>query len=122
MSFTASCFIKKNTFELGEKLEELGREKVFYSDKDAGIVVYDDNTFDSISESEIIDTAYIIDCGINEPLFLALAALRDDSDYMQWFTDGGNFIQSMTNVYIGNPRYRKTTASELVEHFKTEDQ
>ena len=27
----------------------------------------------------------IIDCVTNEDLFLALAALRDDSDYMQYF-------------------------------------
>lgn len=30
-----------------------------------------------------------IDCGENEDLFLAIAALRDDSDYMQWFVSKG---------------------------------
>lgn len=32
------------------------------------------------------------DCGYNEELFLAVAALRNDGYYMQWFTDGKHWV------------------------------
>lgn len=70
---------------------------------------------------------YCIDCGENIALFLAIAALRDDSDYMQWFTDGENWFQNKVNDYEvikygpGNPiNFRKATINELIEHFNEE--
>lgn len=91
MSFTQSCFIRKNTPELRNKLEELG-----YTYIQCGSAEW----FIPIEELEYLVTyptsGYYqgcngywheddFDCGDNENLFLALAALRDDSDYMQWF-------------------------------------
>lgn len=65
------------------------------------------------------------DCGTNEELFLALAALRDDSDYMQWFTNGEKWIQNKQNDIeiirygVGNPiNFHKATVKEIIEHFK----
>ena len=70
---------------------------------------------------------HCIDCGENIALFLAIAALRDDSDYMQWFTDGEKWIQDKRNDYEvikygpGNPiNFRKATINELMEHFNYE--
>ena len=87
-----------------------------------------------------------IDCGTNEELFLAIAALRDDSNYMQWFiTDSilsvsyddsiGNdhyFIEpkgimffwdeNWDNATIISGRYHKATVDELIEHFKTKEE
>lgn len=85
-----------------------------------------------------------INCGENEDLFLAIAALRDDSDYMQWFVTEAN--QSWVNIGTYMPkgslfkcltkhRYpeeykgmeflcssvvpaHKATVEELIEHFK----
>jgi hypothetical protein len=71
-----------------------------------------------------------IDCGTNEKLFLAIAALRDDSDYMQWFTDGKTWkVSDWRNAkshfhdwyrYFGytgtNPH--KATVEELIQYFK----
>lgn len=66
-----------------------------------------------------------IDCEENEQLFLALAALRDDSDYMQWFTNGEKWIQNKQNDIeiirygTGNPiNFHKATVEEIIEHFK----
>lgn len=69
----------------------------------------------------------IIDCGTNETLFLALAALREDSDYMQWFIDKrGVFVQcryGQIRKFIdraaihGYGWMRKATVEELINHF-----
>ncbi len=87
-----------------------------------------------------------IDCGTNEELFLAIAALRDDSNYMQWFiTDSilsvsyddsiGNdhyFIEPKGIMFfwdenwnyatIISGRYHKATVNELIEYFKTKEE
>lgn len=95
MGFTQPCFIRKNTPELRKKLEELGYKFsgadhieldciVTFPHHDAFSVfaAYHFNIYDD--SFKIVWKEYI-DCGTNEELFLALAALRDDSDYMQWF-------------------------------------
>ena len=68
---------------------------------------------------------YCIDCGENIDLFLAIAALRDDSDYIQWFTNGDEWIRDKQNdIEVikygpGNPiNFHKATINELIEHFK----
>lgn len=81
----------------------------------------------------------------NEYLFLAIAALRDNSDYMQWFVskDWKNTlgetdkfilcdkntleqfgeINNSPNTYdrVNHPEFgwHKATVQELIEHFKT---
>lgn len=68
-----------------------------------------------------------IDCGTNIPMFKALAALRDDSDYMQWFTD--DYRLEWVRCNIDEPfecciypadvcDWHKATPAEIVEHFK----
>ena len=89
--FIQSCFIRKNTPELRKKLEELG-----YTNIPNGRGEW----YIPIEELKYLVTYPIsgcyqgcngywyeddFDCGTNEELFLALSALRDDSDYMQWF-------------------------------------
>ena len=95
--FTQACFIRKNTPELRKKLEDLGYNKsVFGSDLNNSIattISNDKPSYTCIREQSFDDTnphttwgfKFRIDCDDNEELFLALAALRDDSDYMQWF-------------------------------------
>lgn len=100
MGFTTPCFIRKNTQELRRGLEELGYEIL-----NSGNTTLDAHSYDgkgshkSIEEGRAIITSYgnlygviydidtvtkkgRIDCGTNEELFLAIAALRDDSNYM----------------------------------------
>ena len=134
MAFTQSCFIRKNTPELRKKLEELGYD--YYTPngiKSDNIVASLGFIFD-ICSIDTIKQAFnnCIDCGTNEELFLALAALRDDTDYMQWFICDDNesmFKVDKSDMSISKfiPEYmdgwdvsgaRKATVEEIIEHFK----
>lgn len=80
------------------------------------------------------------DCGNNEELFKAIAALRDDSDYMQWFVCDSSYIVNNDDypIYINeshikgewflckndnfggdySENWHKASVKELIEHFK----
>ena len=123
--FTQPCFIRKNTSELRKKLEELGYNRhPSYGDNE---YLYLNRGFyhtSVVGYSEEIER--MIDCGVNEELFLALAALRDDSDANQWLTDGkiwGKFGEDLSLYPIQIINYlqlkgHKATVEELIEHFK----
>ena len=104
MGFTQACFIRKNTLELRKKLEELGYtngawesphfeypylkcwpNRKFGLFKGEGFYMTEDDYRLDGKVWTYNPKGDVIDCGDNEELFLALAALRDDSDYMQWF-------------------------------------
>ena len=113
--FTQKCFIKKNTKELRIKLDKLGYENIIEGEKfeneclvvSSYIREYEDDphkgetayVYDIVEESNIVEGKtgnFIsdgidigINCGVNGDLFLSIAALRDDSDYMQWFVSKG---------------------------------
>lgn len=94
----------------------------------------------------ILEKRGSVDCGTNEELFLAIAALRDDSNYMQWFiadsilsVSYGDSIgndhyftepkgimffwdENWDNETIISGRYHKATVDELIEHFKTKEE
>lgn len=87
--FTTPCIIRKNTPELRQKLEKLGYTNCIIEDEKYLFTSH--GIFDCISSC----TAYedmvrngLVDCGDNELLFLALAAMRDDTDKDQLFTNG----------------------------------
>lgn len=142
--FTNSCIILKNTKSLRDKLEEFGykiplcssyyegRKRGFLCRPNLAIGVPED--CDDFNLDEYLkNNPHIIDCGTNEDLFLALAALMDDEDYMQFFTDGKDFIlcdrQDWIDMYstlcYGSKytmdeldKFHKATAQELIQHFK----
>ena len=62
-----------------------------------------------------------IDCGTNDELFLAIASLRDDTDNMQWFTDGNGYWQQCIGSFkfpsLAKEKLHKATVQELIEHF-----
>jgi hypothetical protein len=145
MAFIQPCFIRKNTSELRKKLEELGYEansyECFWNDENRYIITtIGSNGFAfytlCIKNCCILENKEFIDCGDNEELFIALAALRDDSDINQWFVmdveeymninQGDWFIATDRNKgkHIGtqiDPMYcHKATVEELIEHFKKE--
>ena len=74
----------------------------------------------------------VVDCGTNEELFLAIAALRDDTDKNQWFTDDDKWILCpeikfstywvYNDVDVNLDVIHKATVNELIEHFKTEEE
>ena len=137
MGFTTPCFIRKNNSELRNKLKELGYHcnpylgwNNLYTSIFGIRSVY--STSDDINVfSKKID---IIDCGTNEELFLAIAALRDDTDNNQWFVmdveiyvdltkgtwfqatdrDGGKHVGTQIEALYCH----KATVEELINHFK----
>lgn len=144
MNFIQPCFIRKNTPQLRKKLEDIGHVRYPYSVAD-----WDDDRPDR--RYIIIDIMYytyntrpkdkpkkkgvdFVDCGDNEELFLALAALRDDISENQWFvmdvdvynhiSKGEWFLSTNTKggKHVGTqiePLYcHKATVSEIIEHFK----
>lgn len=160
--FTQPCFIRRNTPELRKKLEKLGYKRSYpdYTEHCKTIFVYQypikgfDTPCYTVADS--FDLPYaegsalkgrFIDCGTNESKFLALAALRDDTDKNQWFvldTDWssinhsqniapkGTFILCIKDKWSidvledGSPNpissrnipAHKATVEELIEHFK----
>lgn len=126
--FTQPCFIKKDTQELRDILKDMGLQphpcivpkcidylfvnRGFYSRNEIG---YQE------------ETERAIDCGMNEQLFTSIAALRDDSDKFQWFTDGENWVfcdskkfgsyWAKNDVTVNLDKVHKATVQELIEHF-----
>ena len=133
--FTQRCFIRKNTKELVEKLKELGYNPGFSArnnygnslqtccHKSYGSVYGYEDMIDNNSD----DPDGSINCGTNEELFLSIAALRDDSDIHQWFTNDVFWIKcsqiELKNELDNNYEefcvadFHKATVEELIKHF-----
>lgn len=62
-----------------------------------------------------------IDCNYNEELFLAIAAIRNDTDANQWFISRQGlfaFNKQNENMSEVSTNWRKATVEELIEYFK----
>lgn len=131
--FTKSCLIRKNTYELRLKLELIGYNVKYIKEGYKylqiswipgyvlGVNEEDLNYNDNIS----------IDCGDNEELFLAISALRDDTDKYQWFIAENinnihnklwffcirDKIEDMLYSTIKHLKVHKASIEELVEYF-----
>lgn len=128
MGFTTAAFIRRNTPEIRKKLEELGYKECI--GEEGPFLFTSRNIFDCMyTECGLNDLAYngLIDCGTNEELFISIAALRDDIDIHQWFTDGKEWFQcrflKVGMHYSDKPeilfeRWHKATVEELIEHFR----
>lgn len=81
--FYTRCYIKKNTVELRHKLFKIGY--VAKSDDDGWNILCENGEFRTVKAISEKERNTYIDCGVKEKLFLALAALRHDSDFMQEF-------------------------------------
>lgn len=77
-----------------------------------------------INVSDVIK--YGIDCRSNLPLFKAITAMRDDSDYMQWFiSESFDWFLNISLEFEGYLNHEsgdveaatKATLSELIERF-----
>lgn len=150
MAFLHSV-IGDNTKENREHLEKIGINRPPYTE-DLGnvILVYTDDTNiqryetgDSIYDFVDTDLDKVINCINNPQLFKAVSAMRDDSDYMQFFVSKGwrdyyddpipdkwilctsNTLEEFGNVNNSQNSYsipsfgwRKATLAELQSHFK----
>lgn len=143
MGFITPCFIRKNTPELRKKLEELG----YYLhpeciDDDRGNYLFVNREYYlNRPLGYLEELSRSIDCGTNEELFLAIAALRDDTSANQWFTDGKDWAYHPKPIYCAPcvtiyktlafdhipedfkmENYHKATVEELIEHFKGKEE
>lgn len=117
-NFLTSCVIHKNTPELRAKLAELGYLILFSVRNGYTKLIH---THGGTANGFLGATFHPIDCGNNENLFLAIAALRSDSDKMQWFVYKNSWIQCLTDKWLHRLPYHKATVEELIEHFKTHE-
>ncbi len=126
MGFTTQCFIHKNTANIRNRLKELG----YYCNPYLGwnnlfTCVFGVNSVYSLDDYDtngLKEIDGLIDCGANEELFLAIAALRDDTDKYQWFIDGDLWFKCDDEVCNEGRKIHKATVDELIEHFKTEEE
>lgn len=134
MGFTTPAFIRRNTPELRKKLEELG----YYLhpecvDDDRGNYLFVNRGYYlNRPLGYLEELSRSIDCGTNENLFLAIAALRDDTDKNQWFTDGDKWILCLkikfstywvcNDIGVNLDTIHKASVEELIEHFKVKEE
>lgn len=147
MGFTTPCFIRKNTETLRKKLEEVGylnnspewtnNCSIIWAYQypmkgfDTPVYVIADS-FDIPFDKHSALCGKFVDCGTNEELFLAIAALRDDTDKYQWFTDGDLWILCpeikfstywvYNDIDVNTDTIHKATVNELIEHFKIKEE
>ena len=124
--FTQKCFIRKNTPELVNKLEEMGYNVVSF-----GVInIFNEKPYLLSDTNGGIYGMYdiekgCIDCGTNTELFIAIASLRDDTDNIQWFTDGNGYWQQCIGSFkfpsLAKEKLHKATVQELIEHFKNKE-
>ena len=155
MAFLYKAFIRKNSPELRAKLEDLGYTNGAWETprfhypylsvwpnpkfglfKGEGFYMTEDDYRLDGKVWEYKPREDVIDCGDNEELFLAVAALRDDSDINQWFIYNSMdcIVPELRDFYwfkceedkIEDMMYydcqylccKKATIEELIEHFK----
>lgn len=136
--FTTPCLIRKVNEHLIRSLEELGyglRSEIL-EDNLADVILtdtvnsrYDIKHYGDLTKEEIDQC---IDCEDNEELFLAIAALREDSDYKQWFVNeepnrwvnqglyqpsGPNSFCLVDKFHKDGKGYHKAEWYELLEKF-----
>ena len=151
--FAVECFIRKNTQELRNKLNELGyhicsctefedsKWLETFSQLDYptvhGVGYWDETcpfephqALDFFVKENTTRETPSIDCGENEDLFLAIAALRDDTDKYQYFIcDKVSFALGKTyypddylyyqyDEFFDKQNWHKATVEELIAHFK----
>ena len=139
MPFTQPCFVRKNTIELRKKLEDLGYTYSNCDNINLDYIVTFPSTgkyscfasyhFNNEHFEKIWKIKYI-DCSDNEELFLALAALRDDTDKNQYFicdkvsvTLGKtyypcDYLYYQYGEFFDKQNWHKATVKEIIKHFK----
>lgn len=149
--FIHQSLIRKNTPELRKKLRTIG----YGTSNNEEIDSQSPNLFACKQGEKFIDTwphyiglknnilkyldyNHVVNCNDNEQLFLAVAAVRDDTDKYQWFVQGEdfylcrlpNFTEYIHSLFITDKRldarndinkfinsYHKATINELFKHF-----
>lgn len=141
---TGKAFIRKNTehlrFVLLNQLGYIYNSSEHNREKEENILYCVDGKLYSLSTPDYL-SHQIVDCGVNDDLFLAIAALNDEYDFGQWFYSTGwtdfdgnpipdkwilcDQISLEKFAYVNNSPnsysrdiWKKATVKELIEHFK----
>ena len=125
MGFTTAAFIRKNTPELWKRLEALGYKKYgnpFQITDDSKLITTIDGEY--VPYNVPLDDSFI-DCGTNEDLFLAIAALRDDTSANQYWVFDQDFLPHYKKGDFTIGHFNRcscychvASVKELIEHFK----
>lgn len=129
MAFLYSA-IGDNTIENREHLKKIGydiscpcvrfKTSSLFTDKDGEVHTFQEEELGECLLEIKQGKCDLINCIGNTQLFKAVSAMRDDSDYMQWFTDGKKWYQSIyldTTTYLSH-KWHKASLDELKEHFQ----
>lgn len=131
--FTEFCFIRKRSIWLIRELDGFGYKcNQSLIQPISHLLVVGNGCYACSFPYNCADVDKFIDCGTNEKLFLAIAALRDDSDKNQWFVckekdiwwlcefdkfeDEFDIYKDETDLECND--YKKATVEELIEYFR----
>lgn len=133
MAHTSQCHCRVSTPTLWRKLHYVGlspnpAQRHLAAGKDV-ILSVSDGFFQTVPESEIPEES--VDCGSNDDLFVAIAALDDATDLHQWFVynDGEEERwfrcnqDDVTDAMWEDGKYRfchKADVNEILYHFNYE--
>lgn len=132
--FTQSCLVRNVRKDLIYAVAQLGYTPMYMTFRlnleGCNLVLEGDTWHFTDSDNH----PYCIDCGTNESLFLALAALRDDNDKAQWFKENNSDLwvqctsekfefyewHNINGIYEEvniSDNFHKATVEELIKHF-----
>ena len=140
--FITNCFIRKNTPELRGKLKKMGYYVCHCTGGATAVSLMAllgevhavcAEELDIFEDEVKSGKCKLIYCGDNEQLFIALAAMRDDTDKDQLFTNGIDWAinrEAARNLglpgfeYLSFPRdidtpLHKATKEEIMNYFQT---
>ena len=140
--FITNCFIRKNTPELRGKLKKMGYYVCHCTGGATAVSLMAllgevhavcAEELDIFADEVKSGKCKLIYCGDDEQLFIALAAMRDDTDKDQLFTNGIDWAWSRDDTdkggfagfefyylqrYINTPLH-KATKEEIMNYFQT---
>lgn len=146
--FITNCFIRKNTPDLRDKLEKMGY-RVCHCTEGATAVflmallgevhaVCDEDVDMFLDDAKSVKYE-LIDCGDNEQLFIALVAMRDDTDKDQYFVHDeeihwvnqgayipkGSLFKCLVDKYYldpdnTTPKFHRATVNEIIDYFQSQ--
>lgn len=145
--FTTPCYVRVEDAtkrkEICAKLQEMGYKSLQLEQDGYGerIVACKNGAYCRFNTGAVRIFRKYIDCGTDTELFLALAGMREDTDYMQWFifnwdviegiydengrdTGGRIKVHSEGDMYLSfqseimSGVVRRATAEEIINHYK----
>ena len=123
--FTSKFYIRKNNKHLKFMLDNIGYEEGV-SMSEAGIrptiIVVHHGVYDLMDHWIVDERGFKephVEC-YNDESFYAIAAIRDDTDVMQLFTNGDKWICSADKVFR-KEGYHKAIPEEIIKYYSKDE-